>query len=323
MVVFLGKITDWHNLITNECLGTHGINWISEDCGGNIRALNSGRKVQEFLYHPTERSWALAASWTSCEEFQDEPCKIYKELYITKNLGEEWNFVQNYVFDFEWGQSKYANQKGVIIPNERIFLTRDPDASGHQSSSKKATWSTKIDLYMSDDLFKTPAVMVLEAGNTIIKTPQYMFIAASHSDEKRVSIYSANYMSGFKTFKSVRLPTDAVLSNTFTVLDTTESQVFLFIENHGLSSPFGNLYISDEKGRSFTLSMENVIKGEAVDFEKVQSMDGTYVVNIFTKGHKHAAEKDRGEFDAADIIAAESKKSRMSRMGNSGNENSK
>jgi len=26
-------------------LGTHGINWISEDCGGNIRALNSGRKV--------------------------------------------------------------------------------------------------------------------------------------------------------------------------------------------------------------------------------------------------------------------------------------
>jgi len=202
-------------------------------------------------------------------------------------------------------------------------LTRDPEASGHQSSSKKATWSTKIDLYMSDDLFKTPAVMVLEAGNTIIKTPQYMFIAASHSDEKRVSIYSANYMSGFKTFKSVRLPTDAVLSNTFTVLDTTESQVFLFIENHGLSSPFGNLYRSDEKGRSFTLSMENVIKGEAVDFEKVQSMDGTYIVNKFTKGHKHTAEKDRGDFEAADIIAAESKKSRMSRMGNSGNENSK
>lgn len=103
LVVFLGKLTDWHNLAINGCLGTHGINWISEDCGGNIRALNSGRKVQEFLYHPTERSWALAASWTSCEEFQDEPCKIYKELYITKNLGEEWSYVNNYVFDFEWG----------------------------------------------------------------------------------------------------------------------------------------------------------------------------------------------------------------------------
>jgi hypothetical protein len=45
LVVFLGKITDWHNLTFNGILGTHGINWISEDCGGNIRALNSGRKV--------------------------------------------------------------------------------------------------------------------------------------------------------------------------------------------------------------------------------------------------------------------------------------
>jgi hypothetical protein len=239
------------------------------------------------MYHPTQRNWAIAASWTSCEEFQDEPCKIYKELYITKNLGEEWNFVNNYVFDFEWGQTKYAKDKGIVIPDERIFITRDPDASGHQSLSKKATWSTKIDLYMSDDLFTTPAVLILEAGNTIIKTPQYMFVAASHSDERRVSIYSSNIYSGFKTMKNVRLPADAILSKTFTVLDTTSSQVFLFIENHGLDSPFGNLYISDELGRSFSLSMENVIKGEAVDFEKVLSLDGTYIANKYSKNHKH------------------------------------
>jgi hypothetical protein len=49
--------------------------------------------------------------------------------------------------------------------------------------------------------------------------------------------------------KRARLPKDAMLSNTFTLMDTSESQVFLFIENHGLETPFGNLYISDEKGR--------------------------------------------------------------------------
>ena len=64
----------------------------------------------------------------------------------------------------------------------------------------------------------------------------------------------------------VNLPKDAMLSNTFTLMDTSENQVFLYIENHGLQSPFGNLYISDEKGRSFTLIMDNVIKGNAVDF---------------------------------------------------------
>jgi hypothetical protein len=26
-------------------IGSHGINWISEDCGANIRGLNSGKKI--------------------------------------------------------------------------------------------------------------------------------------------------------------------------------------------------------------------------------------------------------------------------------------
>lgn len=90
------------------CLGTSGINWISEDCGANISALNAGKKVQEFLFHPTQRAWALGASWTTCAEFVDEPCRIYKELYYTKNIGQEWIYITNYVFDFEWGQSKHA-----------------------------------------------------------------------------------------------------------------------------------------------------------------------------------------------------------------------
>jgi len=89
-------------------VGTNGINWVSEDCGGNIKGLNSGKRIQEFLYHPTQRSWALAAAWTSCAEFEDEPCRIYKELYYTKNMGEDWEYMTNYVFDFEWGQSTTA-----------------------------------------------------------------------------------------------------------------------------------------------------------------------------------------------------------------------
>jgi len=108
-----------------------------------------------------------------------------------------------------------------------------------------------------------------------------MFVAVSHTDEKRIHIYSSNYESQFLKLQKVRLPKDAMLSNTFTLMDTSEKQVFLFIENHGVSSPFGNLYISDEKGRSFTLSMENVIKKGAVDFEKVSSLDGTYILNKY------------------------------------------
>jgi photosystem II stability/assembly factor-like uncharacterized protein len=71
--------------------GTNGINWVTEDCGANLRALNSGKKIHEFQFHPTQRSWALAAGWTSCADFSDdEPCEIYKELYVTKDLGASW-----------------------------------------------------------------------------------------------------------------------------------------------------------------------------------------------------------------------------------------
>jgi hypothetical protein len=76
---------------------------VSNDCGNNVRALNTGKRIHEFMYHPTQPQWALAASWTSCAEFIDEPCKIYKELYYTKTMGEEWTYITNYVYDFEWG----------------------------------------------------------------------------------------------------------------------------------------------------------------------------------------------------------------------------
>ena len=75
----------------NFYLGTNGINWITEDCGNQVKAINSGTKIQEFNFHPTQKNWALAASWTVCEDFEDgEPCAIYKELFFTKDLGATW-----------------------------------------------------------------------------------------------------------------------------------------------------------------------------------------------------------------------------------------
>ena len=236
------------------------------------------------MFHPTQRTWAMAASWTTCAEFVDEPCRIYKELYYTKNIGAEWIYVTNYVFDFEWGQSISAKAAGIAIPDDRIWVTRDDKNTGHQGTSKKINWSVAIDLFVSEDYFKSTPTLALKSGNTIIKTPQYMFVSCSFSDQLRVKIYSSTFRSGFLNLKQVYLPKDATLSASFTLMDTSEEQVFLFLENHGLKSPFGNLYISDTNARSFTLSMENVIKGTAVDFERVTSLDGTFIVNKYEDG---------------------------------------
>lgn len=105
-------IHSWSSLVIiplgKTCIGTHGINWLTEDCGAKLRGLNSGKKIHEFQFHPTEKTWALAATWTDCSEFDDDPCKIYKELYMTQDLGSTWLFMKDYVFDFAWGITAYA-----------------------------------------------------------------------------------------------------------------------------------------------------------------------------------------------------------------------
>jgi hypothetical protein len=131
--------------------------------------LNSGKKIHEFKFHPTKRNWALAASWAQCEFPRSSECNTRKELFATRNLGKEWYYVTDYVFDFEWGQSKHAKNKGVVIPDERIFVTRDPLQTKKQTDSKRERWSLKINLYVSDDWFKT-STELLKRGNTIRKT---------------------------------------------------------------------------------------------------------------------------------------------------------
>ena len=86
-------------------------------------------------------------------------------------------------------------------------MTRDAKAQGHQLKviSSGTRWSTEISLFVSDDFYKTNA-MLLSQGNTIVKSPQYMFIAVANSDNERIKIYSSNYESGFMILKMVRLP---------------------------------------------------------------------------------------------------------------------
>ena len=199
-------------------------------------------------------------------------------------MGENWTYITNYVFDFEWGQSTQAVADGIAIPDDRIWLTRDSSNHRHQNTGRKVAWSVDIDLYYSDDYMDT-STMALAQGNTIIKTPQYMFVSCSHDDMLRVQIYSSTYRSGFTNLKEARLPADAHLTTTFTLMDTSEEQVFLFLENKGMTSPLGSVFISDANGRSFSLSLENVIKGNAVDFERVTSLDGTFIANKYSPSH--------------------------------------
>lgn len=50
----------------------------------------------------------------------------------------------------------------------------------------------------------------------------------------------------------------------------------------------GNVYVSDSSGRFYALSIENVLRGISyVDFEKISSLEGVYLVNKYDVKHSH------------------------------------
>merc|ERR1712032_1062269 len=168
-------------------LGTHGINWIGEDCGRRIKALNHGRKIKEFQFHPTERNWGLATAFTLCDDL-DEPCKIFKELYVTKDLGENWDLLGSYIVQFGWGIVDESHIKAGV-PKERILVTYEPRGRGDQ---KHKGWNYKIDFIYSDDFFKTKRI-VSQKGNKFMLTKDYLFVAQVMDQEvQEVSLLISN-----------------------------------------------------------------------------------------------------------------------------------
>lgn len=60
--------------------------------------MNTGRPVHDFQLHPTEKSWLIAAAWTNCQDFdEDETCEINKEIFVSFDLGENWEQIASYV----------------------------------------------------------------------------------------------------------------------------------------------------------------------------------------------------------------------------------
>jgi hypothetical protein len=66
----------------------------------------------------------------------------------------------------------------------------------------------------------------------------------------------------------------------------------------------GNLYISDGTGRFYSLSIENVLRGVSfVDFEKMNSMEGVYIVNKYDVKHSHNLNSNNMDVEKLEVQA--------------------
>jgi len=152
-------------------------------------------------------------------------------------------------------------------------------------------------------------------------TNHYMFVAKAISSEA-VKIHVSRAEAGFLDFRLARMPKNYHITDHFTVMDTSEKSVFLYVSDDRVKEPVGNLFVSDGLGYRFTHSLENIIKGAgAVDFETVESLDGTYIANRYDVNHgKGSTQGNSGaghlrevtEDDIREEEIAQSERSRMS-----------
>ena len=261
-------------------IGSKGINWFSDDCGKSIWALNSGKPIYDFMFHPLERDWGLAASWTACSELSKEPCELYKELYVTKNL-KDWTLVATYVVQFSWAQDTLDPFLQKRIPNDRIYVTYIPGASGNQSVKG---WTHRINMVKSDDYFQSTTTLV-PRGNKFIISSRYILVAqVIEDDSSEVQLLTSNERN-LELFTKAELPIKHLAEHSYTLLDTSEESIFLFINHIGAKAPYGNVYISDASGRRFALSLLRTPQGNdgTCDFDKIYGLEGIYIANVYDK----------------------------------------
>lgn len=261
-------------------LGNKGINWFSDDCGKSVWALNYGRPINDFQFHPVKRDWGLAASWTSCTDLENEPCELYKQLYYTTNF-KDWEFITDYVVQFAWAQTGLDANLQANIPNERVYVTYIPNASGHQYLKG---WSNKVDFVRSDDYFASKTVLV-PRGNKFIVSSRYVLVAqVTEEDSTEVQLLVSNERN-LELFYKAELPMKRMTDHSYTLLDTSEGSMFLHINHIGQKAKYGNVYISDGSGRRFSVSLLRAAQGAdgTCEFDKVYGLEGIYIANVYDK----------------------------------------
>lgn len=263
--------------------GNKKTNFISSTRGSSWKKLRQRSQIHTVIFHKTRPTWLLLSTWTStCNKKKETnaapepaedgggPCNHM--LYLSKDLGKTFSLVQNYVVQFSWGDPAMNQQ-------DRIYFTHFRKKTGDQP--KLYIWSSDVDFaYMDAEgrNWGSPITMVA-LGNKFLVSHKFIFVAKV-KDVAAQTVMLMVSADGGRTFNSAQLPTE-IDEKSYTVLDTSEGLVMLHVNHGAKEARVGNVYISDDKGYRFTLSLPNNVRGTNGDceFDKVLSLEGVYMAN--------------------------------------------
>jgi len=264
--------------------GNKKTNFISSSRGSSWKKLRQKSQIHTVIFHKMRPTWLLLSTWTStCNKKKDSnsapepsedgggPCN--HQLFLSKDLGKTFSLVQNYVVQFSWGDPAMNQQ-------DRIYFTHFRKKTGDQP--KLYIWSSDVDFaYMDADVkFWGSPVTMVALGNKFLVSHKFIFVAKV-KDVAAQTVMLMVSADGGRTFNAAQLPTE-IDEKSYTVLDTSAGLVMLHVNHGAKEAQVGSVYISDEKGYRFTLSLPNNVRGSNGDceFDKVLSLEGVYMANF-------------------------------------------
>ena len=260
-------------------LGTHDFSWFTKDCGNIIEARNYGRKISELIFHPFEKEWILVSAFTIPDDFPDKKYLNYKDIYVSKTFGNDWDLLLSYVDQFSWGIVSENHHKNNGIPKERIIAVYNPKGKGNQSTIK---WNYKLDLVYSDNFFRTKKT-ALYKGNKFLLTENHLYAAqVIDQDLQEVFLFASKSTNLSYSFKQINFINNQLSFNDYRFIDTFGENIILYLNDSEKNSYSEKTYYLDQYDQYSISLSQNVNNYDSYsDFEKVNGVDGVLVANSF------------------------------------------
>lgn len=266
-------------------VGSGNTHFVTRDGGVTYEFVNSVVPFEDIKLSPSDPDAMIAAEDT-CASGKSREC--YRKLWASYDFGRSWTFLADRVQQFDWLDAmppamrpSQWNPEGK--PHGIIATIFRKHKRGHQNLD---TWDTDIDFVVSLDDFKSQRVIV-EHGNRFLIMSNRFFVArnlpSGSADAGGVGLLVLVPAVGM--FEPILMPRESqkLQHHGFTVVDTSEGQVFLQINHQGEGALWGNLYASGAAGIMYSLSLPDNRRNEdgTCDFAKFEGMEGIYVANIY------------------------------------------
>ncbi len=281
-------------------VGSEDSHFTTTDGGKTYKLVNSVVAFEDIKLHPEHGECMMAAQDTCSGGNKGKQGKVcYRKLWVSHDFGQSWSHIADRVQQFDWTAEvpKSIRPKNWKPSAHSIIATIfKKGKSGNQNLD---TWDTDIDFIITNDEFKTQTVVVPHGNRFLIMANK--FFVARNQPKGQAEGTTVNLMvcePSLSTFIPVQMPAEAadLKHHGFTVVDTSEGQVFLQINHEGDGAVWGHLYMSDAGGFRYSLSLRENRRNDdgTCDFAKFEGMQGIYVANFYDSDSLGPNQKNTG-----------------------------